>query len=814
MKPLTLVSTLVLVLAFLMTSCGGGGGGGDVGGGSGTGGITYSGVTTQASLTAANANKIFSIVWNGGPSTGSIPSSPNIPQPVQYISSKSVGIVPLAKSMAKKTLVTAAAFNGSTKNVNRSIPINETQSGSVSGTLTMIGSIDDATGLGSMTAFFVNFNDGDGYTHDGNVQLQINGFDMVAGVMTDVTLSFTLWTIKSVRGDFSFTGSMRMQESLQNMKEILTINMDGRENIGKETLRFTNFSLTTVYDNRFYPASVSETVSGQVYTEKFGYVLINTISPCIYSDPNANPSSGGPIILTGAGNSKAFITPFSYGVKIEIDDNGDASTDAITRYFWDNLSGPAFTSLTVVPAASSVPLGLTQHFTATGTFSDSSTKDLTSTVTWTSSNPIVEISSKERSYSWCWDFGCAMGGDLGSSTITATLGDIFGSAAMEVTPAVIVSLDVHPLNSSEPSSMAIGMTRQYEALGTFSSGYRGDASSSATWNSSNNAVASVSNVPGSQGMVRSISSGTTMITATSGGVSASTTLTVTAWTLLNSVTSSDLNRVVWGGSQFVAVGANGTILTSIDGKAFQQRNSGLSSTLYDVAKSGNTFVAVGADGTILASPDGGAWTPQASGTYNNLHGVIWSGSKFVAVGAYGTLLTSVNGTAWTPQVSGTTNSLHGVTWSGSKFVVVGDLGAILTSPDGITWTLHTSQNLNSLGRVAWSGSNYVATSGFPMIDGYLYPYPIHISSDGVNWSKAMIVPSSTDPPSFVWRATDVVWCGTQFVVVGADGYIFTSRDGVNWASWDSGTSSSFVTASCSAAQYVVAGKGGRIMAFP
>jgi hypothetical protein len=51
-------------------------------------------------------------------------------------------------------------------------------------------------------------------------------------------------------------------------------------------------------------------------------------------------------------------------------------------------------------------------------------------------------------------------------------------------------------------------------------------------------------------------------------------------------------------------------------------------------------VAVGTQGTILTSPDGRVWTAQQSGTAKNLWSVAWSGSQLVVVGRGGTILTS------------------------------------------------------------------------------------------------------------------------------------------------------------------------------
>src|ERR1039458_5365731 len=47
-------------------------------------------------------------------------------------------------------------------------------------------------------------------------------------------------------------------------------------------------------------------------------------------------------------------------------------------------TAPTLTSISVTPATPSVVAGLTQQFKATGTYSDSSTADLTNAVLWTS----------------------------------------------------------------------------------------------------------------------------------------------------------------------------------------------------------------------------------------------------------------------------------------------------------------------------------------------------------------------------------------------------------------------------------------------
>jgi hypothetical protein len=76
------------------------------------------------------------------------------------------------------------------------------------------------------------------------------------------------------------------------------------------------------------------------------------------------------------------------------------------------------------------------------------------------------------------------------------------------------------------------------------------------------------------------------------------------------------------------------------GRLWHSQNSRTSQTLNAVAWSRTQFVAVGANGTILTSRDGSTWTPQKSGTSQTLNAVVWADTQFVAVGANGTILTS------------------------------------------------------------------------------------------------------------------------------------------------------------------------------
>src|SRR5262245_30591402 len=153
-------------------------------------------------------------------------------------------------------------------------------------------------------------------------------------------------------------------------------------------------------------------------------------------------------------------------------------------------------------------------------------QDLTSVVTWSSSNAAVATVSNAAGSN---GLGTALG--VGSSSITASSGPVVSPAAtLNVTPATLVSIQVTP-----PSpSIANGLTQQFTATGIYTDNSTQDLTASVTWASSNTSVASISNAAGSNGMASASSVGTTNISAGFNGITSSPALlTVTAAALVS-----------------------------------------------------------------------------------------------------------------------------------------------------------------------------------------------------------------------------------------------------------------------------------------
>lgn len=179
-------------------------------------------------------------------------------------------------------------------------------------------------------------------------------------------------------------------------------------------------------------------------------------------------------------------------------------------------------SIEITPANPSIAKSSVMQFTATGIYSDSTTTDITNLITWSSSDTSVAVISNSTSSA-----GLAAAQTAGTAVISASLLGVTGTAKLTVTNATLASLSVVP---AQPI-LAVGNDIQFEAQGMYSDNSTEDNTSGVTWSSSNTAVATISNAPGTIGHMSSLSSGTTVITASSGSIVGSTIATVGAFTL-------------------------------------------------------------------------------------------------------------------------------------------------------------------------------------------------------------------------------------------------------------------------------------------
>ncbi|MGA8764282.1 MAG: Ig-like domain-containing protein, partial [Candidatus Sulfotelmatobacter sp.] len=262
-----------------------------------------------------------------------------------------------------------------------------------------------------------------------------------------------------------------------------------------------------------------------------------------------------------------------------------ASSGAITGSTILTVSPAVLVSIAVTPAIPTIPLGTTQQFTATGTYTDNSMQDITGTVQWSSDTPAVATISNAAGSQ-----GVASSVVQGTATITARVGGVSGSTTLSVTSAALVSLALTPA----APALALGTTQQFTATGTFTDGSMQNLTSTATWSSDTVKTATIN----STGLASSAGIGTATITATSGSVTGSTLLTVTAAVLVSIAIDPPATTIPLGMTQpFTATG------TFTDG------------TVQDVTQSGHWSSTVATVATISNSAGtAGLATTLATGT--------------------------------------------------------------------------------------------------------------------------------------------------------------------------------------------------------
>jgi len=402
----------------------------------------------------------------------------------------------------------------------------------------------------------------------------------------------------------------------------------------------------------------------------------------------------------------------------------------------------------VTPTNPAIASGLSEQLTATGTYSDNSTHDLTSEVTWsTSSSTVGAISNAHGTQ------GLAVALSPGLTTITATLNGVSGSTALTVTAAALVTIGVTPSGTT----LAKGLTAALKATGTFTDGSTHDLTASATWSSSVPGVATVANAPSPSGLVTALDVGSAQIMATLGNVSGSTWLTVSAATLVSiGVTPPNPSLAKGLKTQFTATGTYTDNSTQNLTAAVMWSSS--DATLASLSN------AAGFEGQASALNVGSVTVTATMGTIQGTSSLTVTAATLVSIA-----VTPAN-----PSIAAGTSL---------QFAATG------------TYTDNTTQNLTTT--VAWSSSNpgvaaisnAAGSSGFAtsLVQGSV---TISAALGSVSGSTALSVTPATLVSLSVIPANPSIAKGTaqQFTAIGTytDNSTQDLTGSVGWSSSDTG----------------------------
>lgn len=194
---------------------------------------------------------------------------------------------------------------------------------------------------------------------------------------------------------------------------------------------------------------------------------------------------------------------------------------------------------------------------------------------------------------------------------------------------------------------------------------------------------------------------------------------------------------------------------------------------YEVAFGSGIYVAVGEEGVIATSADGRHWELSPAGVTTDLYCVVFFRDHFVVGSKDGPLLWSTDGIVWN-QVPGWNVGLRDFAICGETLWAVGSDGTIASTTDGETWQIHNSGTA-WLWRVACNDTTVVAVEGG-------WNGALTSTDGGLTWTRTEIVGASH---------CGLVFGAEWFVTVSTSGEVHTSLDGFTWtltgeALWESG----------------------------
>lgn len=245
-----------------------------------------------------------------------------------------------------------------------------------------------------------------------------------------------------------------------------------------------------------------------------------------------------------------------------------------------------------------------------------------------------------------------------------------------------------------------------------------------------------------------------------------------------------INDVATNGSVIVAVGpAGGFWRSADDGRSWVRGSTGVSASLSAITSGKGVFVAVGAGGTIVTSVNGTTWVAATVGTAG-FNTVALLNNGFVATGAGGAIAYSSDGLTWaTSTISAfSAGTINTTTFAFGLYIAAGTSGLLATSPDLTTWTTRTTGHTNPITGIAVNAAGTIAVA----VGGATTTANVISSPDGITWTARSTTVAQA--------RSCVVWCSafSAFVSGGLAGSVVTSPDGVTWTT-QSGAATAFGT---------------------
>lgn len=306
------------------------------------------------------------------------------------------------------------------------------------------------------------------------------------------------------------------------------------------------------------------------------------------------------------------------------------------------------TSIEISADSSTIAAHTSTRLMVKGNYSGLYSRDITGQVTWSSSSQGVAAFATPASPNR------VTGVAPGSAVLTATVGNVSSTYTLTVSSATVTVLTITPA----APSVAVGLSKQFTATGLFTDGTTQDITYDVEWASSSPGFATVSNDPATKGLVQAIAVGTSDITATFGGASATSLVSVTE-PVLKSITLSPNNPTLLTLStrRLVATGNYSDGSTADLGSQVSWNSSD------------TTIALIAGDGTATALKPGSATVSATLGSVSATTNLKATGGTLTGISVSPVAVTLVKDTTGRISATGTfsngsTRDITGaVTWT-------------------------------------------------------------------------------------------------------------------------------------------------------
>ena len=244
------------------------------------------------------------------------------------------------------------------------------------------------------------------------------------------------------------------------------------------------------------------------------------------------------------------------------------------------------------------------------------------------------------------------------------------------------------------------------------------------------------------------------------------------------------NKLLWNGTQFLALSDGQLALTSPDGLNWTPQFMPVDTPWYDVAWNGSSYCAI-ASSICASSPDGVTWTQENLPTLHS-DDDSWESIQTIpkndvvnfCVISNSMFAMSSDEISWFSGTLPIASSWTNIAYNNGMLCAASMSSPLaITTVDGINWNSRTLPNLSS-------GDNYQSMSYAPPNSGYMFAAisnsTIATSSDSISWSSSQLPSDNGGSGRFGGGWGVITNNGTKFCVIGDGSNCMLSNDGSSW----------------------------------